>query len=138
MPTGWRRDWRHPVTRWVLLVSDRDTSLSDGVIKALCFQGYTWHRCSIAAARAWLDAHRGVVELVLIGPGHHPRNNTGALCRALRAGAPQSVLVVLNGPAGEIGVAAALDQGADDCLDPSMPDVELVARLWAHLRRGAG
>ncbi len=125
------------MTRWVLLVSDRDTSLSTGVITGLSFQGYAWHRCSIAAARVWLDDHRGVVELVLIGPGHHARDNTGAMCRAMRAGAPQAVLVVLTAGPEEIGVAAALDQGADDCLDPQLPDVELLARLRAHLRRGA-
>lgn len=58
-----------------------------------------------------------------------------ALCRRLRAVAPDGVIVVLSARTGELDVVVALDAGADDYLMKPFRLTELLARLRAHLRR---
>jgi two-component system, OmpR family, KDP operon response regulator KdpE len=59
------------------------------------------------------------------------------LCRRIRA-ASNVPIIVLSGEVTEHSKVEALDSGADDCISKPFGTAELLARIRAALRRGAG
>ncbi|PZS17831.1 MAG: DNA-binding response regulator [Pseudonocardiales bacterium] len=59
------------------------------------------------------------------------------LCRRIRAAQPACVVVILTARDEEIDVVLGLEAGADDYLTKPFRLAELMARVRAHLRRGA-
>lgn len=89
-----------------------------------------WCREGRAALRA------GPADLVLLDLGL-PDVDGVEVCRRLRASMPAAVLVILTARADEMDVVVGLESGADDYLTKPIRLAELLARVRAHLRRGA-
>ena len=92
-----------------------------------------WARTGRAALR---DAAVGEVNLVLLDLGL-PDLDGVEVCRQLRVVAPAVVIVMMTARGEEVDVVVGLEAGADDYLVKPVRSVELVARVRAHLRRGA-
>ena len=92
-----------------------------------------WARTGRAALR---DAAVGEVDLVLLDLGL-PDLDGVEVCRQLRVVAPAVVIVMMTARGEEVDVVVGLEAGADDYLVKPVRSVELVARVRAHLRRGA-
>ncbi|MDQ2748220.1 MAG: response regulator transcription factor, partial [Actinomycetota bacterium] len=91
----------------------------------------------VSTGREGLDAiRRGPFELALIDLGL-PDLDGIDLCRRIRADQPRCVVVILTARDEEIDVVLGLDAGADDYLSKPFRLAELMARVQAHLRRGA-
>ncbi|MGW4487909.1 response regulator transcription factor [Amycolatopsis sp. NPDC004368] len=75
-------------------------------------------------------------ELVLLDLGL-PDLDGVDVCRRLRTSMPGAVVVILTARADEMDVVVGLDAGADDYLTKPIRLGELLARVRAHLRRGA-
>jgi len=120
----------------LLLVED-DRDIGDQLAEALAAEG---HRVSWArTGRAALEhvAKAGRVDLVLLDLGL-PDMDGAALCRQLRAGLDDTIIVMLTARTDEIDVVLGLDAGADDYLTKPFRLLELTTRVRAHLRRGGG
>jgi DNA-binding response OmpR family regulator len=59
------------------------------------------------------------------------------LCREMRANDPIVTIIFVSGRGDETSVSRGLDAGADDYVTKPVRGGELIARLEAHLRRGA-
>jgi DNA-binding response OmpR family regulator len=118
-----------------LLVVEDDLDIGHQLAEALAAQGHHvgWAR----TGRAAIDhlARAGSADLVLLDVGLPDMDGT-ALCRRLRAGMPELVIVMLTARTDEIDVVLGLDAGADDYLTKPFRLTELLARVRAHLRRG--
>ncbi|MFF0149577.1 response regulator transcription factor [Amycolatopsis sulphurea] len=115
----------------VLVVED-DPAIGTVLESALRTHGHEVHWCR--DGRGALRA--GPVELVLLDLGL-PDLDGIEVCRRLRATMPSAVLVILTARADEMDVVVGLESGADDYLTKPIRLTELLARVRAHLRRGA-
>jgi DNA-binding response OmpR family regulator len=93
----------------------------------------TWAQTGREALDAIRDAAFG---LALVDLGL-PDLDGIDLCRRIRADQPRCVVVILTARDEEIDVVLGLDAGADDYLTKPFRLAELMARVQAHLRRGA-
>jgi DNA-binding response OmpR family regulator len=119
--------------RSVLIVED-DAAIGSGLERVLLGQGY---RASHVVCGA--DALRvvgGGVGLVILDLGL-PDIDGIDVCRRIRAERPEIAILILTARDREIDVVAGLDAGADDYLVKPFRLSELLARVRAHLRRGA-
>ncbi|GAB2963000.1 DNA-binding response regulator [Amycolatopsis acidiphila] len=91
-----------------------------------------WER---SGHRALSSATTEDFDLVLLDLGL-PDLDGIEVCRRLRAGQPQAVLVILTARKDEMDVIVGLEAGADDYLTKPVRLGELLARVRAHLRRG--
>ncbi|GAB2965793.1 response regulator transcription factor [Amycolatopsis acidiphila] len=117
----------------LLLVED-DETIGGVLDSSLRRHGFTvrWERSGHGglAAAAGQD-----FDLVLLDLGL-PDLDGVEVCRRLRAGQPQAVLVILTARHDEMDVIVGLEAGADDYLTKPVRLGELLARVRAHLRRG--
>ena len=118
----------------LLLVED-DETIGAALCDRLRGQGHevVWARTGRAALR---DAAVREVDLVLLDLGL-PDLDGVEVCRQLRVVAPAVVIVMMTARGEEVDVVVGLEAGADDYLVKPVRSVELVARVRAHLRRGA-
>ncbi|GHF70690.1 DNA-binding response OmpR family regulator [Amycolatopsis bartoniae] len=118
----------------LLLVED-DETIGRVLDSSLRRHGFSvrWER----TGRGGLGAAAGQdFDLVLLDLGL-PDLDGVEVCRRLRAGQPQTVLVILTARQDEMDVIVGLEAGADDYLTKPVRLGELLARVRAHLRRGA-
>jgi DNA-binding response OmpR family regulator len=115
----------------LLLVEDDDT-IGTAIRARLVADGHEvrWARDGAAALA---DGGRSP-DLVLLDLGLPDVDGTD-LCRRLRVGHPESVIVVVTARDDEMDVVEGLEAGADDYLVKPVGAAELSARVGAHLRR---
>jgi DNA-binding response OmpR family regulator len=118
-----------------LLVVEDDLVIGGALRTGLASVGHEvlWVKTGEGAMDA-VDA--GGFDLVLIDLGL-PDMDGLDLCRRVRAARPGSVIVILTARDEEIDVVLGLESGADDYLTKPLRLAELLARVRAHLRRGA-
>jgi DNA-binding response OmpR family regulator len=117
----------------VLVVED-DDAIASGLLRVLQGQGYAATRLA-TGARA-VRAAGPDVGLVILDLGL-PDVDGIDVCRDLRAARPDLAILILSARDRELDVVAGLDAGADDYLVKPFRLSELLARIRAHLRRGA-
>jgi DNA-binding response OmpR family regulator len=119
----------------LMLVED-DEKIGRLLESALRANGHdvTWQRTGLSALA---EAVRGELDLILLDLGL-PDVDGVDVCRELRGLQPASVLVMLTARREEMDVVVGLEAGADDYLTKPFGVTELMARIRAHLRRGAG
>ncbi|MEU4252360.1 response regulator transcription factor [Amycolatopsis sp. NPDC026612] len=118
-----------------LLVVEDDAAIGSVLESTLRLHGH--HVCWCRDGRTALEAaEAGEFDLVLLDLGL-PDLDGVEVCRRLRAALPASVLVILTARQEEMDVVVGLDAGADDYLTKPIRLGELLARVRAHLRRGA-
>ncbi|WP_446678512.1 response regulator transcription factor [Actinoallomurus acaciae] len=115
------------------MIVEDDSVIGSELLKALAASGYEAGLATNGRA-AVADALVHPPDLILLDLGL-PDIEGVELCRRLRAGHPQAVIVVLTARTEEFEVVVALDAGADDYLTKPFRLTELVARIRAHLRR---
>ncbi|HEY3471012.1 MAG TPA: response regulator transcription factor [Amycolatopsis sp.] len=118
-----------------LLVVEDDAAIGSVLESTLRLHGYQvcWRRDGRGALQA---AEAGDFDLVLLDLGL-PDLDGVEVCRRLRSALPGAVLVILTARQEEMDVVVGLDAGADDYLTKPIRLGELLARVRAHLRRGA-
>ncbi|GAB2834784.1 response regulator transcription factor [Actinocorallia aurea] len=118
-----------------LLVVEDDDVIGEVLESRLRAQdhGVVWERTGRGALRA---AETEVFDLVLLDLGL-PDIDGVEVCRRLRRVQPGCVLVMLTARQDEMDVVLGLEAGADDYLTKPFGFAELLARVRAHLRRGA-
>jgi len=123
------------VTVRVLVVED-DSAISSAIKAILVEAG---HAADVvddgAAALDWTEAYP--YDLVMLDV-ILPRMNGVALCRAMRARGYKAPILMLTGLDAIEDRVAGLDAGADDYLAKPFAAAELLARVRALRRRGAG
>lgn len=119
----------------LVLVVEDDEAIGSALQTQLHRHGHDvhWHRTGRAAVR---DAIVSPADLVLLDLGL-PDLDGVEVCRQIRAERPLSVVVILTARDEEMDVVLGLDAGADDYLTKPFGMSELLARVRAHLRRGA-
>jgi len=118
-----------------LLVIEDDVTIGRALHAALAAHSYTVHWAQ-TGAEAVQTASDGVFDLALIDLGL-PDIDGVEVCRRVRSAQPNCVLVILTARDEEIEVVVGLEAGADDYLTKPFRLAELLARIRAHLRRGA-
>lgn len=119
----------------VILVVDDDPAIRDSLSNELGAAGYA----TLAAAdgREGLEQFRaGAPDLVLTDLAM-PRSDGFELLSAVRAIARSVPIVVISVRGADADKVRALDLGADDFVTKPFSLAELLARIRAHLRRGA-
>jgi DNA-binding response OmpR family regulator len=117
----------------ILLVED-DDAIASGLVRVLDSQGYAVrHLARGAPALAAADDDIGLVILDLGLPDIEGID----VCRRLRTARPELAILILTARDQELDVVTGLDTGADDYLVKPFRLSELLARVRAHLRRGA-
>jgi len=119
----------------LLLVED-DPEIGEQLAGALRSQGHRVHWARTGRGALDRVATLTRVDLALLDIGL-PDMDGIALARQLRSALPDTVIVMLTAHAEEIDVVMGLDAGADDYLTKPFRLTELLARVRAHLRRGA-
>lgn len=117
-----------------ILVVEDDEAIATGLVRVLYSQGYAVRRlarCGPATAAAREDVGLVILDLGL------PDLDGLEVCRRLRAESPDLAILILTARDQELDVVAGLDAGADDYLVKPFRLSELLARVRAHLRRGA-
>jgi DNA-binding response OmpR family regulator len=117
----------------ILLVED-DDAIASGLVRVLDSQGYTVHR--LARGAPALAAAGDDIGLVILDLGL-PDIDGIDVCRRLRVARPELAILILTARDQELDVVTGLDAGADDYLVKPFRLSELLARVRAHLRRGA-
>ncbi len=116
----------------VLLVED-DTHIRMGVADALISEGYEVSETSDGSEVAALVRARNpdliVLDIML------PRRNGFEICRDLRSSGNTTPLLVLSAKGQEIDKVVGLELGADDYVSKPFSIRELLARIYALLRR---
>ncbi|MCD0453002.1 response regulator transcription factor [Actinocorallia sp. API 0066] len=117
------------------LVVEDDETIGDVLESRLRAHDHTvvWARTGRGALRA---AETHPFDLVLLDLGL-PDLDGVEVCRRLRRVQPGCVLVMLTARQDEMDVVVGLEAGADDYLTKPFGFNELLARIRAHLRRGA-
>jgi DNA-binding response OmpR family regulator len=118
-----------------LLVVEDDEAIGAALTTGLRAHGHAvaWHRTAHGALEA--VAGRGF-DLVLLDLGL-PDLDGVELCRRIRAAQPATAIVMLTARSEEMDVVVGLEAGADDYVVKPFRFGELLARVRAHLRRGA-
>jgi DNA-binding response OmpR family regulator len=117
----------------ILLVED-DEAIASGLVRVLGSQGYAVARLARGAGAPAAATPR--IGLVILDLGL-PDVDGIDVCRKLRAARPDLAILILTARDQELDVVAGLDAGADDYLVKPFRLSELLARVRAHLRRGA-
>ncbi len=119
----------------VVLVED-DPVIGGHVIDGLRRHGYSasWCRSGREALASLVEAD---VDVVLLDLGL-PDLDGVAILRQLRRLRPELLVIILTARTSDIDVVVGLDAGADDYIPKPFELSVLLARLRAHLRRGAG
>ncbi|WP_019631457.1 response regulator transcription factor [Actinomadura atramentaria] len=117
-----------------LLVVEDDETIGGLLDARLRAQGHevAWVRTGRAALRAAASD----VDLVLLDLGL-PDLDGVEVCRQIRGAQPGCVLVILTARQDDMDVVVGLEAGADDYLTKPFGLAVLLARVRAHLRRGA-
>ncbi|WP_093295828.1 response regulator transcription factor [Sphingomonas sp. NFR04] len=118
----------------IVLVED-DPQLRTLTARALQENGYTVRPAS-SAPEMWLALEQGPVDLVLLDV-MLPGTSGIDLCRALRQKSSVPIIFI-SAKGSETDRVVGLELGADDYLPKPFGTRELVARVRAVLRRGAG
>ncbi|GAB2826540.1 response regulator transcription factor [Actinocorallia aurea] len=118
-----------------LLVVEDDETIGDVLESRLRAQDHdvVWERTGLGALKA---AELVQFDLVLLDLGL-PDVDGVEVCRRLRRIQPACVLVMLTARQDEMDVVLGLEAGADDYLTKPFGFAALLARVRAHLRRGA-
>jgi DNA-binding response OmpR family regulator len=118
-----------------LLVVEDDLAIGRALLTGLSGNGHevTWVQTGRDALAALGDDD---FELALVDLGL-PDLDGVDLCRRIRSDRPGCVVVILTARDEEIDVVLGLEAGADDYLTKPFRLAELMARVRAHLRRGA-
>lgn len=117
----------------VLLVED-DAAIAAGLLRVLEAQGHGVRhldRGLPAMAAAGPEVGMVILDLGL------PDIDGIEVCRRLRQAHPELPILILTARDQELDIVAGLDAGADDYLIKPFRLSELLARVRAHLRRGA-
>jgi DNA-binding response OmpR family regulator len=117
----------------ILLVED-DDAIASGLVRVLDSQGYAVRH--VASGAPALTAAGDDVGLVILDLGL-PDVDGIDVCRRLRTARPELAILILTARDHELDVVTGLDAGADDYLIKPFRLSELLARVRAHLRRGA-
>jgi DNA-binding response OmpR family regulator len=117
------------------MVVEDDETIGSVLESRLSAHGYEtrWLRTGRSALR---EAVLSEFDLVLLDLGL-PDLDGVEVCRQLRLRQPGCVLVMLTARKDEMDVVVGLEAGADDYLTKPFRLTELLARVRAHLRRGA-
>ncbi|WP_084582705.1 response regulator transcription factor [Sphingomonas azotifigens] len=118
----------------IVLVED-DPQLRTLTARALQENGYTVRPAS-SAPEMWLALDQGPVDLVLLDV-MLPGTSGIDLCRAIRQKSSVPIIFI-SAKGSETDRVVGLELGADDYLPKPFGTRELVARVRAVLRRGAG
>ncbi|MEA2255101.1 MAG: hypothetical protein QOG35_1146 [Solirubrobacteraceae bacterium] len=117
----------------ILLVED-DEAIASGLARVLESQGHAVTR--LGRGGPALAAATPSIGLVILDLGL-PDMDGIDVCRKLRAARPELAILILTARDQELDVVTGLDAGADDYLVKPFRLSELLARVRAHLRRGA-
>jgi two-component system, OmpR family, response regulator MprA len=119
-----------------ILVVDDDRSVRDSLRRSLAFNGYQVELAN--DGQAALDAVLVQRPDAMVLDVMMPRLDGLEVCRRLRGGGDDLPILVLTARDAVSDRVAGLDAGADDYLPKPFALEELLARLRALLRRGAG
>ncbi|MGP3967935.1 response regulator transcription factor [Streptomyces sp. 6N223] len=119
-----------------VLLAEDDASISEPLARALRREGYEVEvrEDGPAALRAGL---RGDIDLVVLDLGLSGMDGL-EVCRRLRTEGLGLPVLILTARADEVDTVVGLDAGADDYVTKPFRLAELLARVRALLRRGAG